>query len=116
MIGSDSKSSTLASAWVKAASHLRLDIVAPFSVTLPSGRRLEAAVLVKHFGAPNGMLIVRHYDEVKRELGAIEAAGFGFSVLEDPDPEEAFVVDTYAEILRDWGWTGELDQKPTWLD
>jgi hypothetical protein len=71
---------------------------------------------VKHFGAANGMLIVRDYEEVRHVLGSVTAAGFGFSVLEEPDPREPFVLDVYSDVLRDWGWAGNVVDKPSWLD
>jgi hypothetical protein len=109
------KSYRLASAWAQAAEILGVEIVAPFSVTLPSGTRVDAPVLVKSFGARNGMLIVTDYAEVRHELAALEDAGFGFSVLEEPDQDEPFVVNEFVDMLRDWGWTGRQEDEPSWL-
>ena len=107
--------SRLASAWAQAAKILGVEIVAPFSVMLPSGTRIDAPVLVKSFGARNGMLIVTDYAEVRHELATLEDAGFGFAVLEGPDPAEPFVVNEFVDMLRDWGWTGRQEAEPSWL-
>jgi hypothetical protein len=105
----------LASAWAQAAKTLGVEIVAPFSVTLPSGTRIDAPVLVKSFGARNGMLLLVDYAEVRHVLAALEDAGFGFSVLEESDQDEPFVVNHFVDMLRDWGWTGRQEDEPSWL-
>lgn len=115
MTSEEPKASTLESEWASAARLLGLETIAPFSVTLPSGTRVCAEVLVKHFGAANGMLIVRDYEQVRHVQGELEEAGFGFSVLEDPRANEPFVLEEFADILRDWGWAGKADEEPEWM-
>jgi len=61
------------------------------------------------------MLIVTDYSHVRGELAALEAAGYGFSVLEEPDPTDSFEVEEYAEMLRDWGWAGMHGEQPSWF-
>jgi hypothetical protein len=111
----DPSVSALASEWAKAAELLHIEIVAPFSVTLPSGSIIGAKVLVKGFGPPNGMLLVTDYASVRDELEALEAAGFGFSVLEEPAESSPFVLDEFIELLQDWGWAGNNRDKPQWM-
>lgn len=107
--------SPLARGWLQAASILGLDVDAPSSVTLPSGDSVTADVLVRDFGAPAGMLIVRRYDEIRLRTSEVLSAGFGFSVMDDPRPTEAFDIETYVEVLRDWGWSGAPGGEPAWL-
>jgi len=107
--------SRLASVWRRAAHLLGIEVVAPFVITLPSGAQLGAAVLVKRFGAPNGMLLMTDYTKVRHELNALEEAGFGFSVLEEPAEDEQFVLDEFVQMLRDWGWNGTKDDEPAWM-
>jgi hypothetical protein len=61
------------------------------------------------------MLIVTDYSQVRSDLAALEAAGYGFSVLEEPEPADPFDVEEYAEMLRDWGWAGRQEDQPSWL-
>jgi hypothetical protein len=107
--------SRLVEAWRKAAHILGCEIVSPYVVELPSGARVDAPVLVKGFGALNGMLVVTDYAQVRSELAALDAAGYGFSVLEEPDATDQFDVDEYADLLRDWGWAGKEEEEPSWL-
>jgi hypothetical protein len=107
--------SRLAAAWLKAGGILGFEVVAPYSVTLASGARILASALVKGFGATNGMLILTDYFQVRSELAALQEAGYGFSVLEEPEATDPFDVEEYAEMLRDWGWAGDEEDKPSWF-
>jgi hypothetical protein len=105
----------LAAAWLKAGQSLGVEVVAPYRATLPSGVWIEATALVKGFGARRGMLIITDYSQVRSQLEALEQAGYGFSVLEEPGPTDVFDVEEYAEILRDWGWAGSKEDQPSWF-
>jgi hypothetical protein len=107
--------SRLAAEWCKAGEALGLEVVAPYSVTLPSGAQVHACALVKGFGATNGMLILTDFSQVSSELAALEEAGYGFSVLTEPEPADLFDVEGYVEVLRDWGWAGNGEDEPSWL-
>jgi hypothetical protein len=108
-------SNELASRWKSAAKALGIEIEAPYSTTLSSGSRLDAAVLVAQFGAPRGMLILRDYAEVRHLLGELEQAGFGFSVMDEPGDSHPFVLEEYMDVLRDWGWSGIASDAPAWI-
>src|SRR4051812_33738238 len=84
-------STPLAERWSRAAALLELDVVAPFTLTLPSGVRVEADILVKQFGAQNGMLLVTDDKVVMREDRALTAAGFGASVMSPGDPGDGSI-------------------------
>ena len=101
--------------WEVAAKNLGLEIIAPCLLTLPSGENVNAAVLVKNFGAPNGMLIVQSYDEVERCLDELAGAGYGFSVLDEYREDEQYSRQDFIEVLKDWGWNGDERSKPRWL-
>jgi hypothetical protein len=86
-------------------------------VELSSEITIHADLLVKNFGAQNGMLIITNYSIVKPHLEQIKKFGYGFCVLDNPDGK---IVDLYnrkvfIEMLSDWGWSGEKDKKPKWL-
>ena len=105
----------LASSWARAGQCLGLEVLAPFTLTLPSGGKVFAAALVKQFGATNGMLLTPHADVIWSLREEIVRAGFGFSVLEGARPGEPFVVDGYVEVLQEWGWSGSAEAEPVWM-
>lgn len=115
MTDADPGGSRLARAWAQVAAALGIEIAAPQTVTLPSGQRVDAVVLVKHFGAAKGMLVVTSYDQIRRHTTELVEAGYGFSVMSEPAPERPLFIDGYRDVLRDWGWSGPVGQEPDWL-
>jgi len=111
----DETTAPLVRGWLEAARLLGLEVEAPCPVTLPSGATVVAEVLVRHFGASRGMLVVRRYDDVRRRNSELQASGFGFSVMSDPGPTEAFEIQDYVDVLRDWGWSGPPSDVPAWM-
>jgi len=109
--------SELVRKWRAAAVELGLDVVSPFDLVLSAGKDLHVPLLVKNFGARNGMLIVTDYSVVKPHLKLISDLGFGFSVLEEPLRPAAGIydLDTMIEMLSDWGWSGATEQCPAWI-
>lgn len=98
----------------RASEDLGIDFVAPYVLKLPDGHLLKAELLVKHFGAPNGMLIFNDSKEVMKYGDAIIDAGFGVSVMGDPSDRAEYSTQNYVELLSDWGWSGEPELKPSW--
>ncbi len=100
---------------------LGLEIITPFSLYLDSGD-IVAPFLLKNFGATEGIIVVYNFDDIKPHLEClkeIKSNGklcYGFSTLTEPD--ENFGVDLIStiEMLKDWGWTGSLENKPSFLD
>lgn len=111
----DKTMSPLVRDWLKAASVLGLKVEAPCMVALPSGATVVADVLVHQFGASKGTLILRRYDDIRQQISELQAVGFGFSVMSDPRQNEAFEVQQYVDVLRDWGWSGAPDEEPLWM-
>lgn len=101
--------------WQKAAADLGLQLIAPFSLLLTSGKKLDAIFLIKNFGATNGMLIFGNYDEIFPYVDEIVEAGYGFSILDEPMANENYSKDEYIALLADWGWSGDVELKPEWL-
>jgi len=100
---------------VQACDELGLDVDREFTVTLDGKYVIHAVVRVRDLGAENGMLVVSDYDEVKAHLAEITKAGYGFSVLDEPSALEEYDLDTYAQMFRDWGWSGVETQRPLWM-
>ena len=107
--------SKLIKLWQIAADDLGLDIVHPYSLILPSGARVEALFLVRHFGANKGMLIIDNYRTVDCHIDELASEGYGFSVLGEPSEHEEYSQQDFIDLLIDWGWSGNKLTKPEWL-
>lgn len=101
--------------WENAATDLGIRVVAPYDLILPSGSHIHASVLVKDFGATQGMLIVESFELVRRHHQEILTSGYGYSVLDSPKSADAYDRESTMIMLRDWGWTGQEGMKPDWL-
>jgi hypothetical protein len=99
--------SALATAWLKAADDLQIEVVAPFQI----GSRFEFVALVRFFGAPNGMLVLDSWDEER--AAAAERSGFGFSCMDSPF-YQTYDRARFVEVLTDWTWTGDPVRRPDW--
>ncbi len=102
--------------WQTAAIDLKLEIETPFTLLLSSGEEVKGEILLKNFGATNGMIIIMQYDIVSPFIEEIVSMGYGFSVLDEPSEKEQYLQKDFVEILRDWDWHGEKCNRPTWLN
>jgi hypothetical protein len=109
--------SKLLKQWKVAAADLGLEIVASYELDIGTGSALKSELLVKDFGATNGMLVVTSYAPIKPYLKQIHDLGYGFSVLQVPrnPANEAYNRGDFIDMLSDWGWTGSEAAKPSWL-
>ena len=101
--------------WQIAAKDLRIEIITPFILKIESGAQIKAEILLKNFGATNGMIITKDYDQIAPFVDEIVSEGYGFSVLDEPSENEQYVREDFVDILHDWGWSGEKSKKPSWL-
>ena len=85
------------------ASNLQVDL--GFLAVVGDRKAIQSVARIRGLGAVNGMLILRHYDEVRPCLQDVRQAGYGFSVLDEPGDEEAFDLQSFQEMFRDWGWS-----------
>ena len=102
--------------WKSAGADLGVEVVGPFELELPSGVRIRAPVLVRCFGAPEGMLLLTDFGLVMDLTDEILQAGYGFSIMSEPSEGEEYSRDVAVEVLADWGWTGAESDRPAWLD
>ena len=109
------RTSKLIQLWQMAAKDLGLNIIAPFTLELSSAVKIEAELLLKNFGASKGMIVFNKYDQVAPYVDEIVNAGYGFSVLEEPDKNRKYIKNGFIEMLGEWGWSGCRDKKPSWL-
>ncbi|EKO89355.1 hypothetical protein LEP1GSC151_2152 [Leptospira interrogans serovar Grippotyphosa str. LT2186] len=101
--------------WKDAAENLNLEVEIPFSIILADNLKINVSVLLKNFGAKNGMLIITNYEDIEPYLEKIYEAGYGFSTLSEPSENEQYLRKDFIELLSDWGWTGDVNLKPEWL-
>jgi hypothetical protein len=99
----------------RACSALGLHAELGFRLVLPDSREIVAVARIAHLGAPNGMLLFRTYDEVRDCTRSLVEAGYGYSIIDEPRPDEEFDLISFEEMFRDWGWSGELGRKPHWM-
>lgn len=100
--------------WQHISRDLGVDIQTPFKITLPSGARIVAPVLVLGFGAEKGMVIVTDYDEIEPYIDELVECGYGFSTL-TPASSDDYDRESVIELLSDWEWVGNPDARPTWV-
>ncbi len=99
--------SVLAAAWLRAADDLGVEIMAPYRLE----DRFEFVALIRHFGSPNGMLVLACWDE--ECAAAAERRGFGYSCTDSPFYQK-YDREVFVEALTDWGWTNDPAAKPDW--
>lgn len=102
--------------WQEAAIDLGLDVQAPFELDLQTGARIKGRLLLKDFGAENGMIVVTDFSLVADSVDEIVAAGYGYSTLSELDRADSYDRSDFIEMLQDWGWSGPKAARPAWLD
>jgi hypothetical protein len=100
----------------RAAEELGVRVLIGYTVTLSDGRRLLSQALFPDFGSALGTLVFRSQDEIDAGVRhQLMALGFGISTFPEPGPNEVFDIDSYKEMLSEWGWTSEGRNRPDWL-
>lgn len=107
--------SQLAQELWRACAELGLRVDLGFRIGLPGVSEVVTIARVADLGALNGMLIVRSYADISAVKDALLEAGYGFSVLDEPNPGEEFDLESFKSMFRDWGWSGDLGKKPAWM-
>ena len=101
-------------AWRTAAQELHFEFLSPF--TLMSDRQQLACLgVVAGFGSPKGTVIVSMDDISERFASAARRNGFVLSGLR-LDVYRNYERLLFIDTLRDWGWLGQPDQRPSWLE
>ena len=74
----------------RACSELGIGVNMEFTFRLRNGEMLSPYAHLPLLGARNGMLVFQRYDHIKPQTDEVTAAGFGFSVLDQPLKSEEF--------------------------
>lgn len=100
----------------RVAEELGVRIAMGYVAVLSDGTRLPSQGLFPDFGGVFGTLVFDSADVIdaaaRREL---VAQGYAISTFSEPLQNEEFDVDSYAEMLSEWGWTSNEKQKPSWM-
>lgn len=107
--------SPLAQGIWRACADLGLTVELRVHLALNGDQGVNAVARIADLGAPNGMLVFASYDEVRSLKDKLLDAGYGFSVLDEPNPGEEYDIESFKAMFRDWGWAGPLGKKPTWM-
>lgn len=102
--------------WEAAQVDLGIEVVAPVKIKFSSGKELVANVLVKRFGAPNGMSLVTDPSSICGLEDELVQAGYGFSVISELKVPRLYDRETIIALLTDWGWAGTPAESPLWLN
>lgn len=101
--------------WHEAARDLSIQIEERCEIVLNNGRKINADLFVRSFGADKGMIVVRDYQRIAGHTDDIISSGFGYSVLTSPTLGEQYDRSDFISMLSDWGWTGPASERPQWL-
>jgi hypothetical protein len=99
--------------WDAVAEDLEIYIERDVRISL-HGETIEVDVLVKDFGAPNGMLIFSTSDIVREYGERIVEVGYGYSVISSMS-FESYDRESTIEMLIDWGWEANRTRTPLWM-
>ncbi len=94
---------------------LDLSLESLIEISLPNGVQFRNMVLIPNLGSQKGILILNSFDDLKGQSTAFKNAGYGYSVLGEPYPNETYDIESFKEMYRDWGWFGDPIQKPSWM-
>jgi hypothetical protein len=100
----------------RAALSLGLVVERDYEVVLAGHATTRAAARILNVGGPMGMLVFARYEDAKHLADQLVRAGFGYTVLDQPRPNETFELESYREMAADWGWSGPIDLKPNWFN
>jgi hypothetical protein len=104
------------STWLRqGADALGLSVDFEYKVAIEGRALVRAVARIQSFGGANGMLVFSHYDDVRSSATELVRAGFGYTVLDERRPDEVFDLESYKEMLLDWGWTGPNSSRPPWM-
>jgi hypothetical protein len=107
--------SRLAEALFKACGELDLQIEFDFILHMTNNAPIVAFAHIPCLGGRSGMLIFRTYDEVSASTAALHTMGYGYSVLDEPNQNESFDLESYKEMFIEWSWCCDDRLKPHWL-
>jgi hypothetical protein len=105
----------MAAAWLKASADLGIRVIHPFRFRTAAGvEALTVGVFLPDFGCKQGMVILCRFDD-DSVRDALEDTSYYSSSL-NPFHYEPYAREGFIRALSDWGWFGQPNDTPTWLD
>jgi hypothetical protein len=95
--------------WLHAAQELGLRVQVPYVVRFSDGRSVEVEVLLRGFGAREGMLVLSDYTTIEEKKDEIIAAGYGYSCYGPVPESEITCLEGFDDMLSDWGANPEKE-------
>lgn len=92
----------LADWFVQAGAILGRPVEPNFMLLLSDGRKLISVVRVPDIGAKNGMLVFEDYESIRKDLAELAALDYGFSIMDEPRPDERFDLESFNKLFADW--------------
>jgi hypothetical protein len=99
----------------RAAGDLGVRIVVGYTAQLSGQKHITAQALFPDFGNRLGTLVFCSDQIISRsDERELVNKGYAISAFSEPLPNEKFDLDSYREMLSDWGWTSN-GTRPKWL-
>jgi len=107
--------SKIARAWIEASTDLGLKVITPFSIELHDNEAREFIALIEDFGSSKGTLVClpEEWDDLGYACLAEEHEYYCSGLYKT---YEHYKRESFIETLVDWGWFGDHERKPSWLE
>ena len=101
---------------IRTAQELGLRLSLDYAITFADGKTISFEAYLPDLGSPSGTLV----SDSSLELDAatrneLRSRGLGLSTYGEPPPSELFDIEGYIEMFSEWGWSGEIERKPSWM-
>lgn len=73
-----------------------------FIAKFDGGPELQTVAKITGPQSESRMLIVQNFEDIQPFTSHLAAAGFGYSVMDEPRSDEPFDLDSWREVFRDW--------------
>ncbi len=103
----------IAEAWLEAHEDLGIEVQIPFTIVSPEGSEFAVLGLIKHWGGPQGTILISMEDDFQALGHLLESLGYAWSAS-SPFSYGRYDRERFIELLNDWGWYGNRQEKPGW--
>jgi hypothetical protein len=104
------------SVFEEAAAKLNVRLVGPTRIQTRSGKAVVADACFPGFGSAKGTLVFPLTEHLLPEAEELMAEGYAVSLVDVPERHMPYSAKELSKMLRDWGWCGSEEEKPTWLE
>ena len=100
-----------------AADQLGLRVIIGPIIKFKSGKKIAFEAYFPDLSNKRGIYVVQFSDAYKLDKfdrDELLKSGVGLSTFDCPEENEEFCVESYVEMFREWGWSGNVSDKPEW--